>query len=49
MKAFVIDVVGDIGLVIAECFVVRELGTFDSWRRSTPRRSDLQARTRASS
>ena len=29
MKAFVINVVGDIGLVFAAFFVFRELGTFD--------------------
>ena len=29
MKAFVINVVGDIGLVLAAFFVFRELGTFD--------------------
>ncbi len=29
MKAFVINVVGDVGLVLAAFFVVRELGTFD--------------------
>ena len=29
MKAFVINVVGDIGLVIAALFIFRELGTFD--------------------
>ena len=34
MKAFVINVVGDIGLVLAAFFIFRELGTFDSWRSS---------------
>jgi NADH-quinone oxidoreductase subunit L len=29
MKAFVINVVGDVGLVLAALFVVRELGSFD--------------------
>ena len=29
MKAFVINVVGDIGLVLATFFIFRELGTFD--------------------
>jgi NADH-quinone oxidoreductase subunit L len=29
MKAFVINVVGDVGLVIAALFIFRELGTFD--------------------
>ena len=29
MKAFVINVVGDIGLVLAALFIFRELGTFD--------------------
>ena len=29
MKAFVINVVGDIGLVLAAFFIFRELGTFD--------------------
>jgi NADH-quinone oxidoreductase subunit L len=29
MKAFVINVVGDIGLVVAALFIFRELGTFD--------------------
>ena len=29
MKAFVINVIGDIGLVLAAFFVFRELGTFD--------------------
>jgi NADH-quinone oxidoreductase subunit L len=29
MKAFVINVVGDVGLVLATFFVFRELGTFE--------------------
>ena len=29
MKAFVINVFGDVGLVIAAFFIFRELGTFD--------------------
>src|SRR5512134_3775955 len=29
MKAFVINVVGDVGLVLAALFIARELGTFD--------------------
>ena len=29
MKAFVINVIGDIGLVLAAFFIFRELGTFD--------------------
>ena len=29
MKAFVINVVGDVGLVLAAFFIFRELGTFD--------------------
>ena len=29
MKAFVINVVGDVGLVLAALFLFRELGTFD--------------------
>ena len=36
MKAFVINVVGDVGLVLAALFVFRELGTFDFLDRSTP-------------
>ena len=29
MKAFVINVIGDVGLVFAAFFIFRELGTFD--------------------
>ena len=29
MKAFVINVIGDVGLVLAAFFIFRELGTFD--------------------
>ena len=36
MKAFVINVVGDIGLVLAAFFIFRELGTFDYLPSSTP-------------
>ena len=42
MKAFVINVIGDIGLVLAAFFIFRELGTFDylaSLRRAPARPS----------
>ena len=29
MKAFVINVIGDVGMVLAALFIFRELGTFD--------------------
>ena len=29
MKAFVINVVGDVGMVLAALFILRELGTLD--------------------
>ena len=38
MKAFVINVVGDIGLVFAAFLVFRELGTFELPLSSRPRR-----------
>ena len=46
MKAFVINVVGDIGLVLATFFIFRELGTSTISRRST-RRPTRSAPTRA--
>ena len=43
MKAFVINVVGDVGLVLAAFFIFRELGTFDCSRSSIRRRSHFTA------
>ena len=48
MKAFVINVVGDVGLVLAALFIFRELGTFDC-SGSSRRRPRSSRPTRASS
>ena len=47
MKAFVINVIGDIGLVLAAFFVFRELGTFDFLDALRRRPRDASRPTRA--
>ena len=48
MKAFVINVIGDIGLVLAAFFIFRELGTFDFLDSLRRRPRDVHRSTRAS-